>query len=183
MSEQSVERRFSQSYRAMDSDEAGLVQRDDGVVFVVFPDGTRAVVVTVTPADLDWHVVGEDGPPFLNGFENAPGDWASCRYRFNLNSTIYIDGVVARADPLTPADAPTPIFQLPDEAMPGGDLIYVVPSNSRGTPGDLGASFILIQADGTVCWNGYVGGTGEGASDALSVCVSFSMEQAILPPL
>lgn len=130
-------------------------------------------------ATVVWHEIDDPGePPFLNGFGNAPGAWALCRFRLAGDSVVFVEGVVSRATPLAPADAPEPIFQLPPAAMPGGDLIFVVPSNSRGTPGDLGASFILIQADGTVCWNGYVGGDGEGASDALSVCCSFSMDAA-----
>ncbi len=76
-----VERRFSASYREATDDTPGLAMDDDGIVWVIEPDGTRKRVVTETPgstgatgpAGSPGGATGAQGPMGAEGAEGQTG--------------------------------------------------------------------------------------------------------------
>lgn len=142
---------------------------------VVTQQDLEAILASV--AAVDWHTVGVDGEPgFAPEWYNAPGAWAPCRYRRTLNSSVFVEGVVAHNGPLNGEDAPVTIFQLPADCLPGGDLMFTTVSGSA--PIGPTISTVNVLADGRVVWGGYVT-VGEGAEGFVSLCgIVFSVQAA-----
>jgi len=103
---------------------------------------------------VDWNVVGDaDGPPFLSGWRNTGDPWAPVRFRLTLNNVVHIEGQATNDDQTTGAATWLPIFQLPDDCLPGAPLRYGCLVN------DAAIGKIIVWEDGLVLWGGYMLGT------------------------
>ena len=127
-------------------------------------DGTSTFPLTrvTTQEDLDailnsvaavtFHNIGDPGePPFQNGYRNTGDGWCPAGWRLTLNNVIHIQGSVSNDDPASGEPVRTPIFQLPANARPAGNLRFHCLVNDNAT-----GEVVVWAADGNVMWAGYV---------------------------
>lgn len=122
------------------------------LVPVTTQDDLDAVLAQV--AAVDQHHIGDPGePPFAANWRNIGDPWAVASYRHLANSTVRLQGTVMCQDQTIQDATWIPVFTLPAELAPAGNLEFGVLTN------DNAISKVAVWSDGNVVWCGYMIGT------------------------
>lgn len=147
---------------------------DDGTA--IFPltrvataDDITGILTTVsTPV---WHVIGDPAePPYQAGFRPTGDPWAGARYRLAANNVVHLEGQVTNDDQTSGPATWLPIFQFPQDCLPGVSLRFACLAR------DDSIGKIIVWNDGLVLWGGYVTGPGDPGIPYVSLDgISFSV--------
>jgi len=126
--------------------------------------------VLASVAAVDWHTVGQPGEPaFMSGWRNTGDPWGNCRYRLTLNNIVHLEGTVSNDDASLAGATWVPIFQFPPECNPGASLRFT------GVANDKAIAMLIVWADGTLVFGGWITGPQQQIDYVSLAQVSFSV--------